>query len=121
MAAVVSTPLGLFLMTFPEVPLMMLPAAYAEMACPLRILAGAQWINTLTGSVGTILAMTGHHRELSWILTIAAVLDVALCLVLIPWMGPTGAAIATGIAVVFWNLAAWGVVKWRLGINASVI
>lgn len=121
LAALISTPLALGMMAFPEIPLSLLPPAYQASACVLRILAAAQWINTLFGSVGMVLMMTGHHRDLAIILVVTSLLDILLNILLIPSLGYMGAAIATGIAIVAWNAAAWVMVRIRLGINTAAI
>jgi O-antigen/teichoic acid export membrane protein len=121
LAAVISTPLAIGMMAFPEIPLSLLPPSYQASACVLRILAAAQWINTLFGSVGMVLMMTGHHRDLAIILVVTALLDILLNVLLIPPLGYMGAAIATGIAIVVWNASAWVMVRIRLGINTSAV
>jgi len=121
LTALVSTPLALICMLWPELLLGVLPAVYSEASGVLRILAFAQWINTLAGSVGILLAMTGFHRHLAVILVGAALLDIALCLMLIPPYGPTGAAVATAVTIITWNIAAWWVVRVKLGIDASAL
>lgn len=121
LTALVSSPLALVCLIWPELLLSVLPEAYSESANMLRILAFAQWINTLAGSVGTLLAMTGYHRHLAVILVAAALLDVVLCLALIPWLGAMGAAIATAATIICWNVAAWMTVRVKLGIDASAL
>jgi O-antigen/teichoic acid export membrane protein len=49
--------------------------------------------------------MTGHHRRLGWVNLAFAILNLALNLALIPWLGEVGAAIATCTASVSWS--AW--------------
>lgn len=121
LAAIISTPLALGMMAFPEIPLSLLPPAYQASACVLRILAAAQWINTLFGCVGMVLMMTGHHRDLAIILVVTALTDILLNILLIPPLGFMGAAIATGVAIVVWNAAAWVMVRIRLGINTAAV
>ena len=121
LAAVISTPLAMGMMFAPEIPLSLLPPAYLSATCALRILAAAQWINTLFGSVGMVLMMTGHHRDLAVILVLTSILDVILNILLIPQLGDIGAAVATGTSIVVWNAAAWVMVRVRLGINTSAV
>lgn len=119
LTVLISTPLTLALVFFPQLFLGTLPPAYAVGAIVLQILALAQWFNSMCGSVGTLLSMTGHHRDLARILMFAAALDVLLNLSLIPMYGALGAAIATALTIVAWNVMAWIMVRIRLGIDAS--
>ena len=121
LAAIISTPLAMGMMFAPEIPLSLLPPAYLSATCALRILAAAHWINTLFGSVGMVLMMTGHHRDLAVILVLTSILDVILNILLIPQLGDIGAAVATGTSIVVWNAAAWVMVRVRLGINTSAV
>ncbi|MEE3031045.1 MAG: polysaccharide biosynthesis C-terminal domain-containing protein, partial [Planctomycetota bacterium] len=121
LAAIISTPLAMGMMFAPEIPLSLLPPAYLSATCALRILAAAHGINTLFGSVGMVLMMTGHHRDLAVILVLTSILDVILNILLIPQLGDIGAAVATGTSIVVWNAAAWVMVRVRLGINTSAI
>jgi O-antigen/teichoic acid export membrane protein len=50
-------------------------------------------------------------------LTMAAVLNVLLSLTLIPMFGINGAAVASAITLVAWNVLLWRTVRLKLGIN----
>lgn len=86
---------------------------------PLVILATGQLVNCATGSVSSLLNMTGHERETTRILVMAASLNVGLSLTLTPLWGILGASIATASTLMFWNLMMWRAVYTRLGIKAS--
>lgn len=86
----------------------------------LAILAAAQIVNALSGSVGTLLMMTGHQVRASVILAFAVLVNVALNAIMIPYFGLVGAAIATGVAMVLWNVLMLAHVLRRLGINPTV-
>lgn len=86
---------------------------------PLLVLAVGQMVNAWFGPTGLMLTMTGHEREVTRAVAVAAVLNVVLNLLLIPPFGVMGAAIATSISLVFWNVWLWLVVRWRLGIRCS--
>jgi O-antigen/teichoic acid export membrane protein len=85
----------------------------------LAILTGGQLVNAAAGSVGFLLNMTGHERDTAVGLTVAAFSNVALNLALIPLFGMIGAAIATAMTLVIWNLILWYAVWRRLGINSA--
>jgi O-antigen/teichoic acid export membrane protein len=86
---------------------------------PLVILAVGQLVNASTGSVNSLLNMTGHERETTRVLLMAAILNVTLSLTLTPLWGMRGAALATASTLIFWNLTMWRIVYKRLGIKAS--
>lgn len=81
----------------------------------LRIMAAGRYVNVLTGSVGSLLIMTGHEREQRLAVLISAVMSVILSLILIPLLGLLGAAISYAIALAAQNLLSVYFVKKRLG------
>lgn len=89
---------------------------FAEGALVLAILAAGQLVNTLTGSVNHVLIVTGNEAIVRNTVVLAAVAQIALCAVLIPWAGAVGAAAAAAAANAGINLYAARVVWVRLGI-----
>lgn len=89
---------------------------FVEGATALTILALGQFVNVATGSVGYLLMMSGHERLMRNNITGVAVLNVVISLLLIPWLGVIGAAIATAISVSIMNLVSVGLVWSRLRI-----
>jgi O-antigen/teichoic acid export membrane protein len=92
--------------------------AYAAGYTPLMILLVGQLINSGAGSVGLLLNMSGHERETARGMTIAAILNVGLNLLLLPRLGINGSAIATSSSLIIWNILLWWVVRKKLGINS---
>lgn len=88
---------------------------------PLLILAMGQLLNAGFGATGLLLNMTGHERDVTRVVAVAAGMNVLLNLALIPLFGVIGAAVATSVSLVFWNIRLWFVVRWRLGIRSSAI
>lgn len=86
----------------------------------LLVLAGAQLLFGLAAPAGILLTMTGHHKVAAKIYGISAVVNVVLCLALVPIVGGIGAAVATAVATgLSTGLMAYAV--WRkLRINAAV-
>jgi O-antigen/teichoic acid export membrane protein len=84
---------------------------------PLIVLLSGQLINAATGPVGYLLAMTGYERRMVIVVLGAAVVDFLLSLMLVPWFGMTGAALASMLAIVFWNLWLVRIARGELGIN----
>ena len=89
-------------------------AAYA----PLMILLVGQFVNSATGSVSSLLTMTGHERETARGMAVAAALNVLLNVLLVPLWDVTGAAAATAGGLVASNVLLWWAVRKRLGINS---
>lgn len=85
----------------------------------LGILALGQLVNAAMGSVGLLLNMTGYERDTMRGVAIAAVVNVALNLILIPRFGIEGAAASTAITLMTWNIILRSAVIARLGIESS--
>lgn len=68
------------------------------------ILLMGQFINVISGSVALILQMIGKQKIFSNILLIGLFINVTLNFLLIPRFGIEGAAIATTISLICWNL-----------------
>jgi O-antigen/teichoic acid export membrane protein len=83
----------------------------------LRILAIGQFINVITGSVSSLLIMSGHEKDLKNLRIINGVLAIVLAVVLTAMYGAIGSAISSAIATAVFNLMAVGQVKKRLGFN----
>ena len=77
---------------------------YIEARWALIILLIGQAVNALCGSVGVYMNMTGKQVVFQRILVTAFTINVVLNLVLIPKYDLLGAAIATTISTVFWNI-----------------
>ncbi len=92
--------------------------SYATGYTPLLILVIGQFINSSAGSVGFLLNMTGHEQDTVKGMAIAAALNVMLNLVLVPLLGTPGAALATSLSMIVWNVLLWWAVRKRLGINS---
>lgn len=71
----------------------------------LYILLIGQTVNALCGSVGVYMNMTNRQRILQNLLIIAFFINLILNWVLIPKYGMIGAAVATSISMIFWNVA----------------
>lgn len=92
---------------------------YVNAYMPLLILGVGQLINAMFGHVGLLLNMTGHERDTTRGMAIAAGSNVLLNLVFIPLWGMNGAAMATAITLVIWNFILWRSVQKRLDIRSA--
>lgn len=93
-------------------------AEYLPVYGPLSILAIGQIINSITGSNGFLLNMTGYEQDTVRGLAIAAISNIILNLVLIPFWGVTGAAVAAVITMATWNILLYFSVRRHLKINS---
>lgn len=90
---------------------------YREGYAPLVILVLGQVLNVAMGSVGLLLNMTGHERDVVIGAGIALATNLPLNLALIPFFGMSGAALATSVSVVVWNVYLYRSVRRKLGVS----
>jgi O-antigen/teichoic acid export membrane protein len=83
----------------------------------LRILSIGQFINVITGSVSSLLIMSGHEKDLKNLRIINGILAIVLAVILTAMYGAIGSAMSSAIATAVFNLMAVGQVKKRLGFN----
>jgi O-antigen/teichoic acid export membrane protein len=105
----------IFLSTAPAIVVLALSAEwiltwfgpeYSAAKTPLHILLLGQVVNTLCGSVGVYLNMTSKQKAFQWIVASGLVLNIALNVYLIPKYGMNGAAWATALSMMGWNITA---------------
>ena len=97
-----SLPLFLIIFLFPQVFLNSLFGNnYVSAGLTLQVLSLGYFIVNLLGPNGTTLVAIGKTKFLMWASFAAAVLNIILNLVLIPFMGILGASIATSISIAF--------------------
>lgn len=86
--------------------------AFAAGAGALRILLLGQVIAAGAGSQLYLMTMTGHERSAALLVSVSAAANILVGIAIIPALGLAGAAIATMLAFVAWNLA-MGLFIWR--------
>jgi O-antigen/teichoic acid export membrane protein len=111
----VSLPVALGFILFGGLFLSLFGPEFAAARTTLTILSVGQLINAATGTVGTLLNMTGHERDVARAVGVSAVLNVALNALLIPRLGLEGAALATALSTLSWNVLLSVLVYRRLG------
>lgn len=114
-------PIVMVMLIFPEFLMSLFGEGFSGGAHLLQILVLGQFINVATGSVGYLLSMSGHERDLRNTVLISGPVALVLALALVPMWGATGSAIATAIAVATQNLVAVWQVKRRLGFNTLAV
>lgn len=86
----------------------------------LAILSAGYVVKAGCGPVGPILNMTGFERETAFGAGVAAMLNILLNAVLIPYFGMTGAATATTISLLLWNVILVHRAYQRTGLDSTV-
>jgi O-antigen/teichoic acid export membrane protein len=81
----------------------------------LFFLAVGQFVNSISGSTGYFMNMTGHHKTFRNIMIAAAILNIFLNLGLIPRFGIHGAALAAMFSLTFWNVSTLLYIKIKYG------
>jgi O-antigen/teichoic acid export membrane protein len=87
----------------------------------LSILNVGQLINVAMGPVALLLIMARHEHDAAVGIGVSAVLNILLNTILIPEWGVEGAATATTISIVTWNLWLGIRVYKRLGIHPTLL
>jgi O-antigen/teichoic acid export membrane protein len=95
--------------------------AFADGSTAMVILTLGQTLSAFFGSCVGLLNMTGHENHAMRGMLISALLNVVLNLILIPYFGIEGAAAATLISTVTWNVLLWWSVRRCLGLDSSVL
>ncbi len=87
----------------------------------LVILIAGQAASALAGSVGFLMALTGHHVRAAQIVGASAAINVVLNAVLISTMGMVGAAVATATTVALSNAVMLAYVWRTLHLNPTIL
>ncbi|QLE96965.1 flippase [Neptunomonas phycophila] len=114
-------PIVAVMMFFPSFLMKLFGEGFAEGGHLLQILAVGQFVNVVTGSVGYLLSMSGHEKDLRNTVLISGPLAIIAAVALTPLWGATGSAIATALAVATQNLVAVFWVRKRLGFNTLAV
>lgn len=113
----VAIPLAAILSFFSRPIMTLFGEGYSAGFGLLVVLCLGQLVNGCTGSVGQLLTMSGHERDMRNIVVATGFLSLLLAFLLVPFYGPMGAAIATASAVALQNLVAAHKVNKRMGIG----
>ena len=82
----------------------------------LLTLCIGQVVNSLSGSVGVILQMTGHQKKFRNFVLIALITNIILNLIFTPIYGAIAIAVSTVISMALWNLLGAIYLKKKLNI-----
>ena len=111
----IAIPIFITLLLFSDIFLALFGDDYIKGSVVLLILAFMATLNAWFGSTGYSLTMTGRQMTLAKLILLALAVNIILDVILIPIMGIEGAAIATFISTVGWNVVAILYIKNKLG------
>lgn len=104
-----------------DIILLLAGEEYHQVYLPLIILAAGQLINSLTGSVGVVLNMTGNEKANMFVQLTTLPVTLAMILVGTFLYDITGAAVASCLGIIIWNVRLWFAVKKRVSIDPSIV
>jgi O-antigen/teichoic acid export membrane protein len=114
-----SAPLAAAFAIFPGVYLGIFGGGFQAGAAGLTILAVAQLANASAGPAGNVLLMTGHERAAVRGILLGLLTNLVLGVVLVPPLGVTGGAIASGGSLIVWNGVLMMLARTRVGVNVT--
>ncbi len=117
-ASLLTIPIALVFIVFPQRVLWIFGAEFGAGAGALVILVLGQFGSVATGSVISVLMMTGNEKIARNVTTLGAVLNFGLNVVLIPAYGIYGAATGTALSTLIMNGAALYAVYHLLSITS---
>ncbi|MGV9012082.1 MAG: flippase [Flavobacteriales bacterium] len=116
-----TAPISVVLIVFAAPIMGFVGPEFTEGATVLRIMTIAHFISASSGMVGAFLNMTGGQLAFSRIVVVSVVLNLVLNFLMIPPFGMLGAALAAGITLSLWNIAAAILIYRKHGINMYYI
>lgn len=114
-------PISIILIVFGEELLRIFGEGFRVGSFALVMLAIGQLVNAMSGSVGYFLNMTGHEKTLNKIVLLGAISNIILNILFIPEYGINGAAFASMISMILWNIIASVYVKKQFGFYIGYI
>lgn len=117
---IVGIPLFLGIMFFGKFLLSIFGEGFEDSLSVLRILCFGQIINALCGPVMYLLNMTGNEKKARNTMIYAAIINISANILLIPLFGLKGAAWATSITMILWNIWALLIGYKQTGIRTLV-
>ncbi|KPZ67185.1 Polysaccharide biosynthesis protein [Pseudoalteromonas sp. P1-26] len=110
-------PIVLFMLIFPDFLMGLFGEEFRQGTLILQILVLGQAVNVVTGSVGFLLMMSGHERDMRLVTLISGFGVLISVPIFTKLFGVIGAASATAFFISLQNLLAVYFVKKRLGFN----
>jgi O-antigen/teichoic acid export membrane protein len=118
LVALLAAPVLLVFLSVPRFIMGIFGSEFERGAAVLAILAVSQAANVTAGSVGYLLIMSGHERQVRNSNLVAAGTCLLCSVGLVPFLGGLGAAIAVAASLVVRNIVEIDMVRRHLGIGA---
>jgi O-antigen/teichoic acid export membrane protein len=115
----ISIPICVVFALFPGAILGIFGTSYRHGSTALTIVALAQMVNAAAGPAGNVLMMAHQERAALWGIGAGVILNLAVGLALVPFLGVTGSGIAFATSLVVWNVILVVIARLRLGINVT--
>lgn len=115
-----TVPVALIILIFGREILNLFGLAFSAGYPVLVILIIGQFATVLSGPVGSIMMMTGHHKSAARISGISAVTNLSLNIIFIPLYGMIGAAISTSISLAVLNFLMLNFVRKTLQLEPTI-
>lgn len=112
--------IALLLLTFASPVMGWFGPSFVAGTWSLKILILGQLVSALCGSVGYLMAMTGHQNKSVIVFGSAALINLTLNGFAIPIIGAVGAAMTTTFTMVIWNVWLSVLVVRYVGVSPSV-
>jgi len=113
-----SVPIFIFIIVFNEWLLGLFGAEFREGGTALLITMTGQLFNVFAGSVGAILNMTGHQKVFRNIILVSTLINIVICILVIPEYGLNGSAFAGMAFMASWNLLSMIYIKRKMNITS---
>ena len=114
-----SAPLALAFAIVPGVYLSIFGGGFDSGSIALTVLALAQLVNASAGPAGNVLLMTGHERAAVRGIVAGLLANLILGVILVPPLGVTGGAIASGSSLILWNTVLLVLARTHVGVNVT--
>lgn len=112
--------IALILLTFAAPVMGWFGPSFVAGTWSLKILVMGQLVSALCGSVGYLMAMTGHQNKSVVVFGSAALTNLVLNAFAIPLIGAVGAAMTTAFTMIIWNVWLSVLVVRYVGVSPSV-
>lgn len=111
-------PLFLIIILFPEQILAIFGAEFKAGKWALILLCIGHFVNAISGTVSYFMQMTDSQIAFQFIMSVAVIMAITLNYFLIPLYGIEGAAMATAISLVYWNITCVIFIKFKYHISS---
>lgn len=86
----------------------------------LLVLCAGQVVSAVFGANATLLNMSGHEGRVTRAFVVALIVNVLTAMILIPLRGDVGAATATALSMLTWNVIMWIDARRLVLVDSSV-